>query len=170
MTLDEFNDLPQPRVVELLISCCHCQEWAEKLADRRPFSDMDDLIESSDAIWRIADEAQILEAFSGHPRIGDIELLRTRFAPKANEEQGQVLAANDETIQELKRLNDLYYEKNGFIFIVCATGKSAAEMLSILQERIQNRRELELQNGTWEQGAITRLRLRKMLEAEELNA
>lgn len=164
MNLDEFNNLPAVDAVSVLYGCCHCQTWAEAVSARRPFVQPEDLFSAAEQVWQRANESEILEAFSGHARIGDIELLRSRYAGRAIQEQGQVLQADESVIQNLYRLNKEYEEKNGFIFIVCASGKSAEDMLRLLQDRINNPRALELQNGAREQGEITRLRLIKMIE------
>lgn len=164
MTLDEFNQQDEAVAITALYSCCHCASWAKALAAQRPFYSQEALLNAADKLWAGADEAQILEAFSGHARIGDIELLRSRYAGRASAEQGQVLAASEAVIQSLYDLNKAYEHNNGFIFIVCASGKSAEQMLSLLQARIANSREQELVNGAREQGAITRLRLLQLLK------
>lgn len=166
MTLDEFNQLPAVDAVSALYGCCHCQSWAEAVASHRPFATLEDLFGTAQSIWSGANEAEILEAFSGHARIGDIELLRSRYAGRATQEQGQVMAASEEVIKELYELNLAYEQKNGFIFIVCATGKSAEVMLSLLKERLPNSREEELRNGAGEQAKITQLRLSGLIEAQ----
>lgn len=164
MTLTEFNALSKDEAIAALYGCCHCQSWAKQVAERRPFVSLEKLLTTANCFWTGVEESQILEAFSGHARIGDIDLLRSRYAGRATQEQGQVLQASDEVIQELYRLNKEYEAKNGFIFIVCASGKSAEEMLRLLQGRMDNPRELELQNGAREQGEITRLRLAKLID------
>ncbi|ACE84450.1 2-oxo-4-hydroxy-4-carboxy-5-ureidoimidazoline decarboxylase [Cellvibrio japonicus] len=163
MTLDEFNQQDEASALTALYSCCHCMAWAQAMTAARPFADLDQLLAKADALWAGAGEAQILEAFSGHARIGDIELLRSRYAGRATAEQGQVLQASEAEIQALYQLNKAYEEKNGFIFIVCASGKSAAAMLELLQQRSHNSRDRELINGAREQGAITRLRLQQLV-------
>ena len=163
MLLEEFNQLPAVDAVSALYGCCHCQTWAEAVSAARPFVNVDALQTYARQVWQQANEAEILEAFSGHARIGDVELLRSRYAGRATQEQGQVLQASEAVIQELYRLNIEYEQKNGFIFIVCASGKSAEEMLGLLKARIDNSRERELSNGAREQGEITRLRLAKLI-------
>ncbi|MBW8189796.1 2-oxo-4-hydroxy-4-carboxy-5-ureidoimidazoline decarboxylase [Neiella marina] len=163
MRLSQFNNLSHAQALQSLQECCHCYQWAVAVANMRPFSSLKKLIEQAAELWQMADEAQILEAFSGHARIGDIELLRSKFAGKAGEEQGQVLAADEAVLQRLQQLNDEYFERNGFIFIVCASGKSAQQMLTLLQARIHNSRDAEIQNGAREQGEITKLRLRNLI-------
>jgi 2-oxo-4-hydroxy-4-carboxy-5-ureidoimidazoline decarboxylase len=164
MTLEEFNQLAELSAVEQLYGCCHCKTWAEKMAALRPFESLDQLLRAANDLWRRADEDEILEAFSGHARIGDIELLRSRYAGRATREQGQVMNASEDVLQELHALNVEYEQRYGFIFIVCATGKSAEEMLLMLKARINNGRAIELINGAREQGAITRLRLQQLLQ------
>lgn len=164
MLLEEFNQLPAVDAVSALYGCCHCQTWAEAVSAARPFASIDDLQARAQYVWQQASEAEILEAFSGHARIGDLDLLRSRYAGRATQEQGQVLQASEAVIQELYRLNIEYEQKNGFIFIVCASGKSAEEMLCLLKARIDNPREGELTNGAREQGEITRLRLAKLID------
>lgn len=166
MTLDEFNQLPAVDAVSALYGCCHCQQWAETVSAHRPFLQCEDLLMVAQQVWARANEAEILEAFAGHARIGDIELLRSRYAGRATQEQGQVLAASDAVIQELYTLNQVYEQQNGFIFIVCASGKSAEEMLDLLKARIHNSRRDELINGALEQGKILQLRLCTMIDAE----
>lgn len=166
MTLDEFNRLPSHDAVAQLYDCCHCRRWAEALADLRPFNHLENLLASADKLWQAADEIQILEAFNGHARIGDIELLRSRYAGRASAEQGQVIAASDVVLQELQQLNSDYQTRYGFMFIVCARGKSAEEMLALLKLRIHNDRALELKNGTIAQGEITQLRLQTLFATQ----
>lgn len=163
MTLSEFNALPKADAVAALYDCCHCQSWANQVAERRPFINREKLLTTAHCFWSGVEEEQILEAFSGHARIGDIELLRSRYAGRATQEQGQVLQASDAVTQALYRFNKNYEEKNGFIFIVCASGKSADEMLGLLRARIDNPRAVELQNGAREQGEITRLRITNLI-------
>ncbi|MGJ8681712.1 2-oxo-4-hydroxy-4-carboxy-5-ureidoimidazoline decarboxylase [Paraglaciecola sp.] len=164
MTLQEFNQLTVSDRTKQLHDCCHCQWWAETLAIKAPFDSFQSLLTQGLALFEQANEAQILEAFKGHAKIGDIELLRSKFAGKATAEQGQVMQASDETIQALWQLNQDYEDQNGFIFIVCATGKSAEEMLNILQSRISNTRAIELKNGAAEQNKITEIRLTQLIE------
>jgi 2-oxo-4-hydroxy-4-carboxy-5-ureidoimidazoline decarboxylase len=164
MNLDEFNQLPAVDAVSTLYGCCHCQSWAEAVSAGRPFTRLDDLQLRAQQVWQQASEAEILEAFGGHARIGDVELLRSRYAGRATQEQGQVLQASEVVIQELYRLNIEYEQKNGFIFIVCASGKSAEEMLALLKARIDNPRATELKNGAREQGEITRLRIAQLID------
>ncbi len=162
LTIEQFNQLEPPAATRVLLTCCHAHAWAAGVVACRPFANLEQLLLTADAHWQTADEAQILEAFNGHARIGDIELLRSKYAGKATAEQGQVLQASEMTIRRLYQLNREYEAMHGFIFIVCATGKSADEMLALLTVRMKNTRAQELLNGAEEQGKITRLRLTKL--------
>jgi len=163
MRLAEFNQLDIATAEQLAFACCHCRRWSCALAAARPFASCAQLLASAAQLWDSASEAEILEAFGGHARIGDVELLKSRYAGRALSEQGQVLAAADAVIQELFELNQRYERQNGFIFIVCASGKSAAEMLELLRARLGNSRARELRTGAQEQGKITRLRLQNLI-------
>lgn len=164
MTLEEFNDLGRQWQYEALLNCCMCESWAARVPDGAPFESVDALVEFARQQWVRVDEAGILEAFSGHPQIGDLEALRNKYANTASAEQGQVAAADESVLIRLRDQNQAYLDRFGFIFIVCATGKSAEEMLGLLDARIGNSRAEELANGAAEQMAITEIRLRKMVE------
>ncbi|RYY04921.1 MAG: 2-oxo-4-hydroxy-4-carboxy-5-ureidoimidazoline decarboxylase [Gammaproteobacteria bacterium] len=162
MTLNEFNQLTVADAITELHACCHCTAWAETVEKLRPFTAIEKLLYAAKTLWQQATETHILEAFSGHARIGDIEVLRSRYAGKATAEQGQVMQASEEVLKELHQLNIEYESRYGFIFIVCATGKSAEDMLALLKARINNGRAIELLNGAAAQGEITQLRLKKL--------
>ena len=165
MTLQELNELALTDAQTAFIGCCHCQRWANELSGSRPFASIGELYDKADSIWASATEEERLEAFSGHPQIGDLEALKDKYAA-ANREQGQIVAAEDSVLLALRDENLRYAERNGFIFIVCATGKSADEMLGLLRGRLGNDRVTELDNAASEQGAITRLRLQKLIAEE----
>ncbi len=168
MKLAAFNRLDTETRAEQLLACCHCRVWADRVAATAPFASAAALLEVAAAVWAEATETDILEAFSGHPEIGDLSALRNRFAKTASAEQGQVTAASDEVLLKLKAGNEAYRDKFGFIFIVFAANKSAEEMLALLEQRLANNRSEELMNGAREQGLITRLRLGQLIE--ELSA
>lgn len=146
------------------MSCCHCINWAKGVANDAPFESLKTLLTACHDHWSNATEEAVLEAFSGHPQIGDLEALRNKYADTASAEQGQVVAADETVLVRLKEANDDYLRRFGFIFIVCATGKSAAEMLDLLEVRIVNSREQELANGAREQAAIMDIRINKLIE------
>ena len=167
MNLHELNTLPVVPLREALFNCCGSKRWVDKMMDFFPVHDKENLFERAREAWEDCTEADWLEAFAHHPKIGDLNSLKKKFAATAQwaaGEQGSVAVADEATLQALAAGNDAYEEKFGFIFIVCATGKSADEMLSLLQKRLPNRREVEIRNAMEEQYKITCLRLEKLLQ------
>lgn len=166
MMISEFNQLSQQQAKEALLGCCTSEKWASQLADKRPFADMNALLKQSDDIWQKMEEADLLQAFDGHPQIGDVSTLKEKYrhthASAANEQSG-ANDADDATLQALADGNKTYLDKFGFIFIVFATGKTAKQMLALLEERLPNDRQTELNNAANEQNKITNLRLQKLL-------
>ena len=146
---------------------CAADAWINRMLAQRPFADDDAVLAAAAAVAATLVEADWLEAFAAHPLIGDVETLRNRFAATRNlaaGEQSSVDGANEAVLSELAAMNRQYAERFGFIFIVFATGKSAAEMLELLKVRIGNTRSEELKNAAAEQLQITRLRLQKLAE------
>ena len=164
MTLDEFNRLDGEGRRTQLMQSCHCESWAARVAAQAPFIDRQTLLDAAELAWQTVGEYEILEAFAGHPQIGDMEALRNRYTGTADAEQGHVFAASEATLAALKAANEAYLSRYGFIFIVCASGRSADEMLTMIRERLENSRAEELVNGAREQAAITQLRLEKIIE------
>ncbi len=168
MTLDELNQLDVAAAGKVFTQCCAAQRWVQGMVQVRPFHDESALFSAADAIWNTMTEADWREAFLAHPQIGNVNTLREKFANTkalAAGEQASVQVASEATLQALATGNQDYLEKFGFIFIVFATGKSAADMLALLQARLPNSREQELRNAALEQHKITRLRLEKLLAA-----
>ncbi len=164
LSLSAFNELPRPKAVEELMRCCGCARWAETMADARPFASLEALHEAADETWRNLAFSEWLEAFSHHPRIGE-EGLRAKFASTAGwaeQEQKGVQGASDETLKALVQGNREYEEKFGHLFLICATGKSADEMLGALRKRLGNAPEREMRLAADEQAKITRLRLERL--------
>lgn len=169
MKLDAFNALTYDEAMKDLLRCCGARRWAEQMTARRPFPGIDDVFAAADQIWARMDRADILQAFSHHPKIGDVAGLRARFASTsqwAAGEQAGVQAAAEDLLARLAHGNELYEKKFGYIFIVCATGKTAAEMLELLERRLPNRPAEELKIAAGEQAKITRIRLGKLLQEE----
>jgi 2-oxo-4-hydroxy-4-carboxy-5-ureidoimidazoline decarboxylase len=164
MTLEELNNLKSSEACSLFTGCCHCERWALEMEKSRPFKSEVDLLETAELRWANSTMSEKLEAFAGHPRIGDMDALRNKYAVSANREQGQIARADDKVLELLRDQNQRYLDLYGFIFIVCATGKSAAEMSGLLVQRLGNDRKTELDNAAREQAAITRLRLLKLVE------
>jgi 2-oxo-4-hydroxy-4-carboxy-5-ureidoimidazoline decarboxylase len=166
MTIDELDDLTTERAGEELLRCCGSTRWVDGMLSRRPFLSKAMAFAASDAAWAATAEKDWLEAFSHHPRIGGKDALRAKFAATqtwAQGEQAGAAAADEKTLDALAKGNADYEAKFGFIFIVCATGKSAAEMLALLNARLPNDRQKELLNAAAEQAKITKIRLEKLL-------
>lgn len=164
LTLENFNNLPKTEAIQHLLTCCTSNSWATQLAEQRPFANLDALLTMSDSLWQTMNEADLLEAFDGHPQIGDVSTLKEKYRntqASASHEQSKVNEASDEVLHALAKGNKDYLDKFGFIFIVFATGKSAKQMLDLLNDRLPNNKEQELSNAAGEQNKITRLRLGK---------
>ena len=167
MTLDEFNALSSETAESLLMDCCGCGRWAVHVASQRPFVSSNVLYAAADTIWQNLDRADWLEAFSHHPQIGEKAAVGSASARQwATGEQSGGRSASEDAKTRLARGNRTYYEKFGYIYIVCATGKSADEMLALLERRLQNDPASELPIAAEQQRLITRIRLEKLLSSE----
>ena len=173
--LERLNELAPGEAEALLLSCCGSREWARRLAAERPFGSAGELAKASDRIWRSLPKEEWLAAFAAHPRLGEVagEKGTGSFDQKrglspfwSREEQAGTATASPETLANLAEANREYEERFGHIFIVCASGKSAAEMLAEALARLHNDAQTELEIAAEEQRKITRLRLAKLLEAE----
>jgi len=144
-----------------LTRCCGATRWVDGMLARRPLGDR--VAEHARQVWATMDRADVLEAFDHHPRIGaDVAALRERFARTHDlsaSEQAGVAGADDAVLERLRDANVAYEERFGHIFIVCATGKSASEMLGLLEERMANPPDVELDVAAAEQMKITQIRL-----------
>lgn len=166
MTLKELNDLGLAELETKLEQCCAATNWYKELAAKFPFETIEDLKEASNRIWIACSELDYLEAFHGHPKIGNVDSLAKKFqATKqwAGNEQELVEQASMDVIRALSKGNEAYEARFGFIFIVFATGKTAQQMLDLLLERLPNDREQELEIAAAEQHKITTLRIQKIL-------
>ena len=166
MTLLQLNHLAETQLAALLESCCVAPRWVERMLSARPFASVEQVYASAKSIWEQLEEQDYLDAFEGHPQIGDLSTLREKYAvtaDKAGHEQSGMNQASEDLLTEMMTLNNAYLEKFGFIFIVCATGKSAEQMLVIIRERINNDYHTELSIAANEQAKITQIRLEKLL-------
>lgn len=164
--IEKLNNLSAEQAEQEFFKCCGSTTWAKEMAIARPFTSLENMFLISDTIWSKATEDDGLEAFTHHPKIGDRSNLEKKFASTsawAGNEQAGVKSANDEVITLLAEGNQLYEKKFGFIFIVCATGKSAQEMLDLLNARIGNNRSEEIKIAMEEQNKITKIRLEKLI-------
>jgi OHCU decarboxylase len=166
--LRKLNSLPPPEATAELLKCCGSTRWAREMCARRPFLDSRELAETADRVWLALGREDWLEAFRSHPKIGGREAERETGEGArrwSEEEQGGTRDAAREVLDELAEANREYERRFGHIFIVCATGKSAAEMLALLRLRLGNDPEAELRVAAEEQRRITQLRLKKSLES-----
>lgn len=165
MTIHEFNKLNNDEKQDLLQRCCGSTSWVNKMLEVFPVSDEEELYKYAEEKWNECSEADFREAVTHHPKIGDVKSLTEKFAPTAQwaaGEQAAVQQSSQKTIEALATANADYEANFGYIFIVCATGKSAEEMLAILQARLPNKPEDEIKIAASEQAKITRLRLEKL--------
>lgn len=163
---ERVNAMPEQDAEQALARCCGSQRWVQRMLARRPFASTAALMESADAVWRELGRADYLEAFAHHPAIGaDVAKLRERFASTAgwsSQEQAGVGGASEDTLLALRDGNLRYREKFGYVFLVCATGKSADEMLALLLARLPHAPADELAVAAAEHEKITRIRLAKL--------
>lgn len=149
-----------------LAKICTSKTWVQLVKANMPFATFEQFQAAADNAFKQLNEQDWLEAFAGHPMIGDLSSLQKKYAQGkalSEKEQGEVKLASTETLQELLSLNQFYVEKFGFIFIVCATNKSADEMLRMLKARINHTREQELQQAAIEQQKISQIRMEAYL-------
>ncbi len=166
MTLAALNALPADEARAAFELCCGAARWAAAMCAARPFEDRAALEAAAERAADALARADWLEAFAHHPRIGDVESLRVKFARTAawaGREQGGTAGASDATLAALAEGNRAYERRFGYIFIVFATDKSADEMLALLRARLGNEPADELAIAAGEQRKITRLRLAKLL-------
>jgi OHCU decarboxylase len=150
------------------LNCCGSQTWARMMTEARPFADVAALINQAEQIWLNLETQDWLEAFAAHPKIGARKVVLQQSAQSAEwskAEQSGTQTAADSLRTELEKANRLYEEKFGFIFIVCATGKSAEEMLDLCCRRVHNDANSEIRIAADEQRKIMEIRLKKLLES-----
>jgi 2-oxo-4-hydroxy-4-carboxy-5-ureidoimidazoline decarboxylase len=167
-TLARWNELPADAAAREIMACCGSTAWAQAVADRRPFADEGALMHASDEIWSKLNTPDWMEAFSKHPRIGERkapQLASERSAAWSAQEQQKVATAGEAVQLALAEANREYERRFNNVFIVCATGKSAPEILEILRRRLRNNPADELLEAAEEQRRITNLRLQKWLSA-----
>ena len=165
MVLKRWNQLPGREAEAEILPCCGSAAWAAGVAKRRPIANEADLFAVSDEVWRGLAEADWLQAFHSHPRIGESVAPASGGASStwAAQEQRKVADADDAVKIALAEGNREYERRFQHIFIVCATGKSAPEMLAILRRRLKNDAATELHEAAEQQRLITQIRLKKWL-------
>jgi allantoicase len=161
-----LNTLPDEEAAKELLQCCGSRRWAKQMVECRPYQSLETLIGTANDIWWSLQPDDWLEAFRSHPKIGEkkaTESVSEQSREWSGQEQAGVSNAAAETIDSLSALNRNYEEKFGFIFIICATGKTSEEMLFALRERLEHEPTTELSIAAEEQNKITELRLRKLI-------
>jgi len=161
MTLGDLNALEPSRAYQELLRCCGSSRWAAAMTAARPFETVDAMQTRGSAMWSSLGREDWLEAFAAHPKIGE----QRKVSAWSQAEQAGMQSADSASRTRLAVLNAEYEARFGYIFIVCATGKSPAEMLSMLEARLPNDADRELPIAAEEQRKITALRLDKLVDA-----
>jgi OHCU decarboxylase len=164
-TLDAWNKADDATAMEAMLACCGARRWASAMMALRPIHSVIELSEGADEVWATMTEADLVEAFACHPRIGERKAAQApaKSAAWSRQEQSSVATAPKTVLAELAEQNALYENQFGFAYIVCATGKTADEMLAILKRRLTNNRTAELREAAEQQRQITQIRLGKWL-------
>ena len=165
-TLAAWNAAGATEARNAMLACCGSKRWADAMVALRPIASVFALSEEADRVWAIMQEADWLEAFACHPRIGERKVSMHAGAQSAawsRTEQARASAASDHVLAEIADGNQRYEQLFGFTYIVCATGKSADEMLAILKRRLGSTRESELREAAEQQRQIMQIRLGKWL-------
>jgi 2-oxo-4-hydroxy-4-carboxy-5-ureidoimidazoline decarboxylase len=166
MILPEWNTLPLEEAIREVAPCCGAKRWALEMASKRPYEEENPLFQTASFVWNSLNEEDWLEAFASHPKIGERAASEgKKHQAWASQEQAGTATVEETIKARLKARNEEYEKKFGFIYIVCATGKSAEEMLNILQTRLNNSREMEIMEAAKQQEQITAIRLRKWLDS-----
>ncbi|HEU5217321.1 MAG TPA: 2-oxo-4-hydroxy-4-carboxy-5-ureidoimidazoline decarboxylase [Gemmatimonadales bacterium] len=165
VSMAAFDTMPESEAAELLRSCCGSSRWVKAMVARRPFRSLGALAGAAAEVWRRLAPADWLEAFAHHPRIGE------RAAPVSQDDRARTWSAGEQAGLEsaagdvraaLAEVNAEYERRFGHGYIVCATGRSAEEMLDLARARLGNDPDVELSVAAGEQGKITRIRLEKL--------
>jgi 2-oxo-4-hydroxy-4-carboxy-5-ureidoimidazoline decarboxylase len=168
LTLERLNALPATEAAEQLRSCCGSLRWVESMLLRRPFEDLETLLAAADEAWRATGPADWDQAFAHHPRIGECHAAAPVSAAArawSAGEQGAAAGADGSTRAALAEANRAYERRFGRIYLVCASGRSAEDLLADLETRMRNDPERERAVAVEEQRKITRLRLRALVGA-----
>ncbi len=158
----KINSLNEEKAFQAFLQTCASKEFAKKMVEGRPYLDINSLKIKAKEVFNSLSKEDWLEAFFGHPQIGDMNSLKKEFDQTkelAKGEQKSIEMASGEVLNDLTLYNKKYFTKFGYIFIVCATGKSAKEMLLMLKKRIDNNKEEEVYIAAEEQLEIMLLRM-----------
>ena len=163
--LSAWNVAAPQDALDAMLACCGARRWAEAMVALRPIAGIAELSAAADRIWSTMEEPDWLQAFACHPRIGERKAAHASHQSLAWSQQEQSSTSNAAgcVLAELAAGNALYEQRFGFTYIVCATGKSAEEMLAILNRRLANDQVTELRAAAEQQRQITQIRLGKWL-------
>jgi len=162
---NKLNALSSEAAQAEFAACCGSSWWCIQMTAARPYADSKQLHQAADNVFDKMPREAWLAAFASHPRIGDLESLKMKFAGNqqwSSAEQEGVSVADECVLSDLQEKNQIYFEQFGYTFIVCATGKSAGEMLAILERRLEHDPQTELDCAADEQRKITHLRIDKL--------
>jgi OHCU decarboxylase len=164
-TLDAWNKGDEASALDAMIACCGARRWALAMVALRPIDSVLELSEAADRVWATMNEGDWMEAFACHPRIGERKAAHATAKSSAwsKQEQSSAASAAEKVLAEIADGNARYEKLFGFTYIVCATGKTAEEMLTILKRRLASNREAELREAAEQQRQITQIRLGKWL-------
>jgi 2-oxo-4-hydroxy-4-carboxy-5-ureidoimidazoline decarboxylase len=166
LSLAQWNEADSETAMSTMLACCGAHRWAESMIAHRPIADEQELHEIAGRAWGNMNEADWMEAFACHPRIGDRKSAHasSQSATWSQQEQSSVISAAETTLTQLAEGNARYEDRFGFTYIVCATGKSPEEMLSILKRRLSGDLSSEMREAAEQQRQIMHIRLRKWLD------
>jgi len=165
MSFEQWNSAQAPEAEAALLACCGSPQWARVLTDRRPYPSVDALLAEAEAVWFELPEPEWLAAFACHPRIGETKAPPTagaQFAHWSGTEQASAQATLEAVASALVAGNRAYEAKFGFLYIVFASGRTAPDLLRVLEDRLANDRETELREAARQQWAIAHLRIERM--------
>jgi OHCU decarboxylase len=166
LTLEQLNVMPEREAMRALLNCCGSKAWAREMTLHRPYYDFTELVQNADRVWRRLSPDDWREAFARHPRIGERapSTATTGEHRWSESEQSHARRGDAQVLAELATVNAEYEERFGHVFLICATAKSAAEILANARARLQNDSAAELLVAAEQQRLITHLRLRKLLD------
>jgi OHCU decarboxylase len=161
--LDAWNTASEADALSAMLSCCGAPRWATAVIAQRPFHRLMELRVAADMVWATTEEPDWLEAFACHPRIGERRVVQGQSGEWSQQEQSSVSSADQEVLAQLAAANRQYEDRFGFTCIICATDKTAPEMLSIITRRLNNNRDAELREAAEQQRLIMQIRISKWL-------
>ena len=168
--LEDWNGMPAMAAEGRLLACCGSRQWAAEVSGRRLFADGETLMAEAGRLWFGLGAEDWLEAFACHPRIGEQfgerKAAETASLASSEREQAEAQRTLADVAERLKAGNALYEERFGFRYIVFASGRSAPELLAVLEERLAHTREEELQEAARQQHRITVRRMQEWLETQ----